>query len=266
MTTSAVDRQQAPAPPRRGPWWAQLLRLVGWLLIAAGVLVGLFIVYLLYWTGRDTAAAQQDLLAQWEATLEGHGASGDPEAAGGSDVLEDWQVDVAPGTALEDLPIVDEAVGADDPVATRPVDAGGAYAVLWFERDGRRIVNDSALAVVEGVTLDHLAGGPGHYPHTEAPGQVGNFAVAAHRTTNGAPFYRLDALQPGDEIHVIDRSGRHFVYDFVDHRVVAPHDVWVLGDDAPGPDGGAWMTMTTCHPRFSAAQRLVAFAQLRASS
>ena len=53
---------------------------------------------------------------------------------------------------------------------------------------------------VEGVSVEDLRKGPGHYPSTPNPGQAGNSAIAGHRTTYGAPFHRVDELQPGDEI------------------------------------------------------------------
>lgn len=229
---------------------ATILRWLGWLLIAAGVLVGLFVVYLLFWTGRDTAAAQQDMLTTWEQQL-----------------LPEWELAAGPfdldgtGSALADIPVIEtRSASESDDVPTAV--AGEPYALLWFERDGERILVDRVLSVVEGVSVDHLADGPGHYPDTAAPGDAGNFAVAGHRTTFLAPFHDLDQLEEGDEIHVVDRDGNHFVYHFRQLRVVAPDDVWVLGDNPLDGQGDGWLTLTTCHPRFSAAQRLVAFASL----
>lgn len=216
----------------------KVARTAGWTLIATGVLVLLYVVYLLFFTGLTTSQAQRDLLEQWE--------------------LDHGPVEA---TALPAEPRPDDPDGAP---ATEPVDPGDAYAVLWFERPGsdERPVHDEPLFVVEGVRLDDLRRGPGHYPETAAPGEPGNFAVAGHRTTYGQPFYDLDALEPGDEIHVVDRQRREHVYEVVEQRIVAPGDVWVVGDDPLGT-GRPTLTLTTCHPRFSAAQRLIVFAELR---
>lgn len=217
----------------------KVARTTGWTLIATGVLILLYVVYLLFFTGLTTSQAQQDLLEQWQLD---HGPI---ETAG-----------------LPAGPLTDEA----GPEQEDPADPGDAYAVLWFERPGseERPVHDDPLFVVEGVSLDDLRRGPGHYPESAAPGEPGNFAVAGHRTTYGQPFYDLDVLEPGDEIHVVDRQGEEHVYEVLEQRVVAPGDVWVVGDDPLGT-GGPMLTLTTCHPRFSAAQRLVVFAELRGS-
>src|SRR5436305_3522269 len=111
-------------------------------------------------------------------------------------------------------------------------------------------------AVVEGVGTEDLKKGPRHYPSTPMPGQKGNAAIAGHRTTYGHPFYDLDALKPGDDIFISTRQGK-FQYK-VDHSMnVDPHDVAVLD---PSPDNR--LTLTTCTPRFSAAQRLIVVSKL----
>lgn len=108
--------------------------------------------------------------------------------------------------------------------------------------------------VVEGISPGTLGRGPGHYPGTALPGQSGNFAVAGHRTTHGAPFAHLDELEPGDEIVVTTVEGR-FVYRVTEERIVAPTAVGVLSDF-----GDDRITLTTCHPADSSRQRLVVVA------
>jgi sortase A len=107
------------------------------------------------------------------------------------------------------------------------------------------------MAVVEGINPEDLKKGPGHYPGTPLPGARGNVGIAGHRTTYARPFWALDRLEAGDRILVDTRRGR-FVYRVEWSRVVAPDQVEVL---APTPDPS--LTLTTCHPKFSAAQRLV---------
>lgn len=110
--------------------------------------------------------------------------------------------------------------------------------------------------VVEGVSVDDLKKAPGHYPGTPLPGQPGNAAIAGHRTTYGAPFQNLDQLAPGDTIFVTTLQGR-FRYEVNKLEVVRPSQVEVLD-----PTDDNRLTLTTCHPKYSAAQRLVVTATL----
>jgi sortase A len=135
-------------------------------------------------------------------------------------------------------------------VALPPTPEGDAVAIIEIPK-----INVSK-AVVQGVGVEDLKKGPGHYPQTPMPGQRGNAAIAGHRTTYGHPFYDVDALKPGDDIFISTREGK-FQYK-VDHSMnVDPHDVAVL--DAT-PDN--LLTLTTCTPRFSAAQRLIVVSRL----
>ncbi len=211
---------------------ARVIRTIGWTLIVLGVVVLLYVVYLLWFTGFETQREQRDLADEWSLTV-----PDDP-------IDHDREVDR-------------EAPEEDD----EPVDVGDAYAALWFERDGEPIVSDDVIYVVEGVDLPTLRRGPGHYPESDRPGGEGNFAIAGHRTTYGAPFWSLDVLEPGDTIHVIDRQGREWVYAYVEQRIVQPTELWVVGEDPLG-SGAPMITLTTCHPRYSDAQRLIAWGEL----
>lgn len=111
--------------------------------------------------------------------------------------------------------------------------------------------------VVEGVGENDLVNGPGHYPETVLPGQDGNAAIAGHRTTFGAPFFRLDELKLGDYIDITARGGAQFRYQMTGSSVVSPDDVGVL-DPTAFPE----LTLTTCNPRFSATSRLIVTAKL----
>jgi sortase A len=112
--------------------------------------------------------------------------------------------------------------------------------------------------VVQGTSDDDLRRGPGHYPGTVLPGQKGNAAIAGHRTTYGAPFFKLNELHVGDLIDVTDLQGRRWVYTVSQPPlVVNPSDVAVLD-----PTPFAQLTLTTCNPRFSATSRLIVVARL----
>jgi sortase A len=112
--------------------------------------------------------------------------------------------------------------------------------------------------VVSGVQPDDLKQGPGHYPDTPMPGQFGNSAIAGHRTTYGQPFYRLDEVAPGDEIVMTTVQGR-FVYRATGSEVVDANRADVVATTDPAV---ARLTLTTCHPRYSATRRLIVYAEL----
>ena len=111
--------------------------------------------------------------------------------------------------------------------------------------------------VVQGVGETDLQMGPGHYPGTPLPGQPGNVGIAGHRTTFGAPFFRLNEVSRGDLILLTDTSGTTWVYGVVRMWVVDPGDTGVLD-----PTRASMLTLTTCNPRFEASSRLVVRAAL----
>lgn len=208
---------------------SRVLRFAGWTLIGAGAAVLLYLVYSLFYTGLETRRAQAQLGEQWG--LEGPG----------------------PDQVAASVPL-------GDPERVEP---GEAVAVLQFARPNsdRRPVRDGPLYVVEGTAIEDLKKGPGRYTDTAMPGQAGNFAVAGHRTTYGHPFFDLDDLQPGDQVLVTDRRGIRWVYSVVRQQVVTPFASHVLRPDPLGSNR-PMLTLTTCHPRFSLARRLIVFAEL----
>ena len=112
--------------------------------------------------------------------------------------------------------------------------------------------------VVEGTSEEALRAGSGHYPETPLPCEIGNVAIAGHRTTYGRPFHNLDLLQPGNRITLETPIGScTYEVDQVPFPV-DPSDVSVVANT---PDE-ARLTLTTCHPKGSAAQRLVATATM----
>lgn len=218
---------------------SRALRVAGWAAIAAGLALLGYVAWALLGTTPRTQAAQAEL-------------------------LEAWSVEVGPadGAArVRELP--GEDVGAAAGPA-QPVEVGEAVAVLRFppRDDGAPVVHDQPLVVTAGVSSADLVRGPGHYPGTVGPGELGNFAVAGHRTTYGAPFFHLDRLRVGDTVEVVDRANQVWEYEVRATRVVTPADLWVLAPDPLGV-GEPTLTLTTCTPRFSDEQRLVVFAQLR---
>lgn len=235
---------------------------VGELLLTVGVVLALFAAYQVWWTdigaARSQSAADSALDERWAAP-------GNPRERG-----------VSPGDT-----------GFD----------GAAFARLHIPAFG----SDYRFAVVSGTTDADLEIGPGHYTETQAPGEPGNFAVAGHRVGRGSPFNDLDALRPCDALvyetadewliyrvlpvdapdraaaraqageclptEVADRATSGLYEGLSGVSVVRPEDVWVI-DAAPGrtepasPDLLPLATLTTCHPQFSAAERLVVHAVL----
>lgn len=244
------------------------MRAVGWLLIVAGGVLAAYAAWLLWGTGVQTAAAQRQLVADFPAAgapvpLDGAGSASPTPPRTTGRVRE-------PGTS----PTADGAGGRmpfdptfdTGPAAAGAVPEGEAVALLGFSRPGGTAAPVAAgwVAVVEGTSAGALRRGPGHYPASALPGAGGNFAVAGHRTTYGAPFGDLAELRAGDRVHAVGLDGVQHDYRVVRLQVVDPTETWVVGQDPLGT-GRPTLTLTTCHPRYSAAQRLVVFATLVAS-
>lgn len=199
---------------------------VGRAFVTLGILILLFVAYQLWGTGFYTDREQTKLREQFTAELRTEGSA---------------------------------STSPDDP-APPPPPSGEAVAILRIPRIGVDTV------VVNGTTRPDLRKGPGHYPDTPLPGQAGNAAIAGHRTTYGAPFGDLDQLTPGDVIVVRTLQGT-FRYRMTEQLIVSPSDVSVLDPvrkDPADPDSpfAATLTLTTCNPKYSAAQRLVVKARL----
>jgi sortase A len=106
--------------------------------------------------------------------------------------------------------------------------------------------------VVEGITPSALRAGAGHYPQTPLPCDAGNVGIAGHRTTYGRPFGNLDQLKPGDTIELTTPIGGCVYQVAKAPYAVSPTDLSVIA-----PTGERSLTLTTCHPKGSAAQRLI---------
>lgn len=152
--------------------------------------------------------------------------------------------------ALATPTAADAQDGPVEPPAPPPPLPGDAVALLRIPKIGVE------KAVVEGVGVEALKSGPGHYPSTPLPGQPGNAAIAGHRTTYGAPFFRTDELEAGDVIEVTTRQGE-FTYRVREKKIVLPTQNEVL---APTADN--LLTLTTCNPKYSAAERLIIISEL----
>jgi sortase A len=138
---------------------------------------------------------------------------------------------------------------------------GEPFAFIRIPRFGR----NWRFAIVQGTGLPQLALGPGHVPGTALPGQIGNFAVAAHRVTAGNPFYHLNDLRPGDKV-LIDTSVTTYVYRVTNSELVLPDDTAVL-DPVPGHPRlrprEAMITLITCDPPWTGTHRIIVFGSLQ---
>jgi sortase A len=228
----------------------RFLRAAGWTFIGVGLLLFTFLAYQLWGTNLINARTQNQLEVELASRLSevapvatqelpASPLAAAPSGATGLDTGEGTS-HVAPVPSDEALVLLEE-----------PAPAPG-------EALGRMVIPKIGLDVVmvEGVGRQDLKKGPGHMPWTPLPGQPGNAVVSGHRTTYGAPFYDLDLLEPGDEIVVETAIGRS-VYVVRESIIVKPTDVWVTE-----PRPGAWLTLTTCNPRFSARERLIVFAEM----
>lgn len=218
---------------------ARALGGIGRSMVVAGCFILGFVAYQLWGTGLQTSQSQKELTSELTA-----------------DVVTSNR-----DATIGDLAELAARLGTQEPETAPPLAAppeGDPIGIIEIPRIGLQRV------FVEGVAKRDLKKGPGHYPTTPLPGQPGNAAIAGHRTTYGAPFNRIDELQVGDEINVTTVQGR-FTYRVRAEPggsgrswfTVRPDGVQVL--DATK---GNQLTLTACHPKYSARQRIIVVADL----
>ncbi len=273
----------SPAPPVElaVPCWT---RVAGQILVALGGLMVAFAAFQLWGTALIEWRAQRALSAELAPVTArpplGSGLLDTPLPAASSSIstpstsTDDARPPVGPSSPGDGTTPSAGAAANADPSTIGPDTAAVRLPITplgWLD-DGDPVgrIDIPAIglskAFVEGVDRDVLRQGPGHYPGTALPGHPGNTAIAGHRTTHGAPFYHLDELAPGDEIVLTTAEGEfHYLVDghpdddgaTVGHLIVTPDDVGVLTDA-----GDNRLTLTACHPRYSARQRIVVTAHL----
>jgi len=239
-----------PRRPRRtfGDRIRTFLRGIGQTFITLGLVLLLLAVYEVWFTDLVNHRTQKDLTTSLQTQWD----NGDDPTVG--------TVPTRPGEKVRSIPL------------------GDGFALIYIPDFG----TDYVFTVVEGTDLDELNKGPGHYVDTPLPGAVGNVAIAGHRVGKGSPFLNLDKLKAGSAIVIRTRS-YWYTYRVVGDRgnadavsalgfpgreIVDPSDVAVI---APVPDKPAatptrrLLTLTTCHPKFTARQRMVIHAELDGS-
>ncbi|MDH6235457.1 class E sortase [Cryobacterium sp. CG_9.6] len=249
--TKSLEPDAAPSVPGRRAIRAErktarrsvtVLGVVGELLVTAGVLVMLFIGWQLWWNDMIMANEQ---------------------SSAASDISQNWIDEARQQSEQDATPDPPTSTGAPDYgepiVGTAPAD-GQPFAVLYIPRYGadytRTVAQGTGHNVLNSTTL-----GIGHYPETQMPGEVGNFAVAAHRSAYGGGMHLINELQLNDAIFVQTADG-YFTYRYRDMEYVPPSRVEVLAP-VPNVPGMApvdrIITLTSCNPLYSTAERIIAY-------
>ena len=218
-----------------------VLGVIGELLITVGVLAFLYVGWQL-WLGDVIQGAQKN--------------------AAGSELSEQWAQAAETASPTPDASASPEPTATTDadvsiPVLGQPDDAQ-EFAVMRVPRWGSDYMVPVAGGVTRARTLDPI--GIGHYPGTQMPGETGNFAVAGHRTTYGKPFSDIETLRIGDAI-VVETEAGWYTYRFRTLEYVKPTETSVL-NATPQLDvaaGDAYITLTSCSPRCSMMERIVAY-------
>jgi sortase A len=196
-------------------------------MFTVGLVLLLFVGYQLWWTNVSAARAAQ---------------------SAASEVQQKWQSAAAqPSTETWPRPAT--------PAAEQP-EVGTAFGLMYIPRLRDKVWG---LPLVQGVGAAELARGIGHYVGTAMPGEIGNFATAGHRATNGEPLRSIDQLEKGDQV-IVETATEWFTYALDESRIVDPTDVWVI-DPVPGEAGAtpteALITLTSCNPRWASTTRYI---------
>ena len=242
-----------PTSRPSGALTARILGRIGRFFISAGLVALAFVAYQLWGTGILQAQAQGGLAEDFRELTEQ------------LELVETPPVPTPTAVAVPDAPPTALLTASPTPATFVPVAA--------VEREVGQVVGrlmipriDLGQFVVEGVGAEELQKGPGHYVGTPMPGMAGNVGLAGHRTTWGAPFHRIDELRPGDPI-TLEMPWGEATYEVIGHTgddgsergyfIVDPTDVWVLDQE-----GENRLTLTSCHPKYSARQRIIVTARL----
>jgi sortase A len=215
---------------------------VGELMITLGVLLGLYVVWELVWTDVEAHREAREVVRLIQAQPNWIEPEPDSPYAPRHDPL------VTP-------PPVDA-----DPLATPSF--GGAWGTLHVPRWGA----DYNVPIVEGTDRVKILnkGLIGHYEVTQSPGRVGNFATSAHRTTYGKPYNLAAELEDGDSL-IVETAQYYFVYKVYGREIVYPNAIrviWPVPNDRDATPTKRLITLTTCHPMYSAAQRYIVWGEL----
>ena len=248
-TPAKLSKFDRPPPPHDWRWWVGGL---GKVLIAVGILMFGFVAYQLWGTGIEKARAQAALESEFQELLDEVPVVEAPPTDTAPSVTTGTEPDAAEATDVDGDSGAEAAIETVPTPDLPPIEDGDPIARLEIPRIG---VDD---IVVAGVDKGDLKKGPGHYHGTPLPGQLGNSAIAGHRTTYGQPFFDVDKLEIGDEIIVTTLEGR-FVYRVTGQQIVSPNDYQVVATTDPTT---ATLTLTSCHPKYTARERIIISSEL----
>lgn len=211
-----------------------VLGILGEVLMTLAAVCALYVVWQMWWTGVQSEHTQVETRqsASWS----------DP--AGG------------------DSSKVAKAQSGDVPVQPTSASDGELIAQVYVPRFGQGWVRN----VVEGTDEAELSlHGLGHYPSTQMPGSVGNFAVAGHRNGYGRPLGDVDLLQEGDAI-IVRTKDYWYVYKYTTYKIVTPEHSEVIAanpEDLNTPPSKRMITLTTCEPKYTTAtHRWISYGEL----
>ncbi|UOQ90972.1 class E sortase [Agromyces endophyticus] len=245
MSESLPDGRRAARRTSRERHRVSVVGVLGELLLTAGVVILLFLGWQLWWndaimnTQQSQAAGQQS-----------------------SDWAEAARAQRGDGQAPAPTPDPGEPV-----VDTTEYGNGEAFAVMYVPRFDSPGTHDSVRNIAQGYGLDVLNSfdlGIGHYPTTQMPGEVGNFAIASHRSAYGGGMHEIEQLQLGDPIYIQTKDG-WYTYRFRDFEYVTPETSEVLAPVPHHPETAPTdriITLTSCNPLYSTAERIVAYGVL----
>ncbi len=232
-----------------------VFRRTGFVLISSGVLLFLFAIYQLFGTALITAQAQSSLENDLDTVT---------EELASDEFIQNTFMKLETVTISED---VERTETVETEVSSSPFDDFTAEEIsalgnIVYKPQGEAIAQIVAPVmgldsiVVSGTAVSDLRKGPGHYTDSAALCSTGNAAIAGHRTTYGSPFGDIANLKFGDEIRVNTPYG-NCIYTVTERFIVEPSDTWVVKDQ-----GDNRLTLTSCHPKYSAAQRYIVVAEL----
>ena len=202
------------------------------------IFIGSGVLFLLYLTAVNiiSEAKEADILSEWEEQKE---KSSEEVMVKDSDVISDEPESLSDDTEKE--------------IA--------GYAELTAEDffPLKIIIPKINLERIsyEGADNKTLEQGPGHIEETPLPGDIGRCTISGHRTTYGSPFLRVDELEDGDLIYLETINGELFTYVVTGRDMVNPEDVYILEGSYRKE-----LLLTTCHPKYSSAKRLIIIAEL----
>lgn len=193
----------------------------------------------------------------WELTIGNYVAAESQQNLGDS-IFETPQI-IAIGEGELD---VENTITVEAKPALPNIDNGVLPGQIFSRIYVPRFGEEYERIIAHGTYANVLRNAMGHYDKTKLPGVRGNFAVAAHRTSYGASLFDIDKLKAGDRI-VIETADKYYLYEHNNTVIVQPTDVGVLKDNPEfflgNSENLSILTLTSCHPKYSAEKRIIAF-------